>query len=262
MTIDPFNNRRSGYFFGLNPNGVRADGLYLNVTEFYAAWERSSRRSPAVSKAVGPPRFEIPFKSISFDPTTDTWGLNFSRGIVRKNENHRVGVAQPRLQPERRGHGGRLRGAGARRRARGRAVASASIAADVRDASRAGHTCRDRASRSESDAEPSLDLAYRLTPPLNASLTINTDFSATEVDDRQVNLTRLGLFFPEKRDFFLREADIFEFGGIGVAGHGFGITAAEHVRERPAVLLAAHRLERHGRGRGPRVRRQAQRPRR
>jgi hypothetical protein len=68
---------------------------------------------------------------------------------------------------------------------------------------------------SGSDTEPSLDLAYRLTPQLNASLTINTDFSATEVDDRQVNLTRLGLFFPEKRDFFLREADIFEFGGIG-----------------------------------------------
>src|SRR5690606_35773582 len=59
------------------------------------------------------------------------------------------------------------------------------------------------------------DVAYRLTSQLNASLTINTDFSATEVDDRQVNLTRFGLFFPEKRDFFLREADIFEFGGIG-----------------------------------------------
>src|SRR5690606_28636162 len=66
-----------------------------------------------------------------------------------------------------------------------------------------------------SEVEPSLDIVYKITPQLNASLTINTDFSATEVDDRQVNLTRFGLFFPEKRDFFLREADIFEFGGIG-----------------------------------------------
>jgi hypothetical protein len=39
VTIDPFNTRRSGYFFGLNPNGVRADGLYQNVTEFYGAWD-------------------------------------------------------------------------------------------------------------------------------------------------------------------------------------------------------------------------------
>jgi hypothetical protein len=68
---------------------------------------------------------------------------------------------------------------------------------------------------SDTDFEPSLDLVYKITPQVNGSLTVNTDFSATEVDDRQVNLTRFGLFFPEKRDFFLREADIFEFGGIG-----------------------------------------------
>ena len=69
--------------------------------------------------------------------------------------------------------------------------------------------------RSKSSLEPSLDVFYKLTPQLNASLTANTDFSATDVDDRQVNLDRFGLFFPEKRDFFLRESDIFEFGGIG-----------------------------------------------
>jgi hypothetical protein len=49
-------------------------------------------------------------------------------------------------------------------------------------------------------------------------LTLNTDFSATEVDDRQVNLTRFSLFFPEKRDFFLRDVDNFEFGQIGSGG--------------------------------------------
>ena len=55
---------------------------------------------------------------------------------------------------------------------------------------------------------------YRFTPSLNGALTINTDFSATEVDARQVNLTRFNLFFPEKRDFFLTDADLFEFGRI------------------------------------------------
>jgi hypothetical protein len=89
---------------------------------------------------------------------------------------------------------------------------------------------------SSSDFEPSLDVAYRLTPSLNASLTLNTDFSATEVDDRQVNLTRFGLFFPEKRDFFLREADIFEFGRIGApvdAVYMFGGGAANLQSGRP-----------------------------
>src|SRR5690606_7426271 len=53
---------------------------------------------------------------------------------------------------------------------------------------------------------------------LNAALTINTDFSATEVDNRQVNLSRFNLFFPEKRDFFLNDSDLFQFGGIGGGG--------------------------------------------
>ena len=65
--------------------------------------------------------------------------------------------------------------------------------------------------------EPSLDLFYRITPAITGSLTINTDFSATEVDDRQVNLTRFNLFFPEKRDFFLADADLFEFARFGSA---------------------------------------------
>ena len=49
---------------------------------------------------------------------------------------------------------------------------------------------------------------------LTGVLTLNTDFSATEVDDRQINLTRFNLFFPEKRDFFLQDVDIFSFGGL------------------------------------------------
>ncbi len=52
-------------------------------------------------------------------------------------------------------------------------------------------------------------------------MTLNTDFSATEVDDRQVNLTRFDLFFPEKREFFLQDADIFEFGGLEQNGRPF-----------------------------------------
>jgi hypothetical protein len=77
------------------------------------------------------------------------------------------------------------------------------------------------------DVEPSLDVFYRLTPSLNASLTVNTDFSAAEVDDRQVNLTRFNLFFPEKRDFFLNDTDLFEFGRIG-SGNSASTASSEN----------------------------------
>jgi hypothetical protein len=73
----------------------------------------------------------------------------------------------------------------------------------------------------QSDVEPSLDVFYKITPQLNAALTLNTDFSATEVDDRQVNLSRFSLFFPERRDFFLNDADIFQFGRLQQDGRPF-----------------------------------------
>jgi hypothetical protein len=57
-----------------------------------------------------------------------------------------------------------------------------------------------------------VDVFYQITPSLKSSLTIHTDFAETEVDDRQINLTRFNLHFPEKRDFFLDGANYFQFG--------------------------------------------------
>ncbi len=56
------------------------------------------------------------------------------------------------------------------------------------------------------------DIYYQIGSGMNAALTINTDFAQTEVDNRQVNLTRFALFFPEKRNFFLDGANYFNFG--------------------------------------------------
>lgn len=208
VTIDPFNDRRSGYFFGINPNGVRGDGLYRNVSEFYGDWDSIYHAAAGRFDEGWTAEIEIPFKSISFDPTTDTWGMNFSRGIVRKDENlawvSRNRQYNPSISGLATGFEGLQQGIGLDIVPSISAIGSHTFSADplVPDGA-------------DTEFEPSLDVVYKLTPQLNASLTINTDFSATEVDDRQVNLDRFGLFFPEKRDFFLREADIFEFGGIG-----------------------------------------------
>jgi hypothetical protein len=61
------------------------------------------------------------------------------------------------------------------------------------------------------DASAGLDVFYNPTPLLRTTATVNTDFAQTEVDQRQVNLTRYSLFFPEQRDFFLDGATFFDF---------------------------------------------------
>ncbi len=208
VMIDPFNERRSGYYFGVNPNGVRNDGLYRNISQAYRDWNSIFDVAAGRFEGGWTAEYEIPFKSISFDPTTDTWGMNFSRGIVRRGENlawvSRDRAYDPSISGLAIGFEGLEQGLGLD------VVPSASVIGErtfPQDPLADG--------RSDTRLEPSLDVFYKLTPQLNASLTVNTDFSSTEVDDRQVNLDRFGLFFPEKRDFFLRESDIFDFGGIG-----------------------------------------------
>ena len=213
VTLDPFNSQRSGYFFGLNSNSVRHDGLWQNATDAYSEWDGIYRAQASRFEDGWIAEFEIPFKTISFDQTTDSWGMNFIRNIPRFNSRSAWVSRNREYGPSSSGLA-----IGFERLQQGIGLDLVPSLVSSRNKSFAsGDTT--------SDFEPSFDLAYRLTPSLNASLTVNTDFSATEVDDRQVNLTRFGLFFPEKRDFFLREADIFEFGNIGVpngAVYGFG----------------------------------------
>jgi len=57
------------------------------------------------------------------------------------------------------------------------------------------------------------DAKIALSSSLNLDLTINPDFSQVEVDRQQTNLTRFNLFFPEKRQFFIENSDLFgQFG--------------------------------------------------
>jgi hypothetical protein len=203
VTLDPFNTQRGGYFFGINSNAVRYDGLYRNVSEYYSDWDGIFDAATGEIDGAWTIEYEIPFKTLSFDPNTDTWGLNFSRSIQNRNEDIAWVTRNRRWDPS---SAGLMTGlAGLQQGVGLDIVPSAAVTSSKNFVSGA----------TDSDFEPSLDLAYKLTPQLNASMTINTDFSATEVDDRQVNLTRFNLFFPEKRDFFLRDSDIFEFGRIG-----------------------------------------------
>jgi hypothetical protein len=65
------------------------------------------------------------------------------------------------------------------------------------------------------DADVGLDAKWEIRPGVVADATIHTDFAQVEADDEQVNLTRFELFFPEKRELFLENAGIFDFGWRG-----------------------------------------------
>ena len=219
LILDPFNNGRSGYWFMANANSVRRDAIFKGEEanwDWDGIWEVKSARTDFGWSV----EFVIPFKTLTI-PEDGEWGLNFTREIVRQREQIVWSSKDRNYFPSVAGTV-----SGIRSISQGKGldiVPSVSVQSQT-----------DRvAGTDNTDTEPSLDIYYKLTPSLNASLTFNTDFSATEVDNRQVDLSRFSQFFPEKRSFFLRESEIFEFGGIGVDYDNDAMSRADRENARP-----------------------------
>jgi len=201
--IDTFLDGRTGYFFEINPSGLIADAL-LGINGQNRQWDGIWNGRARRSEIGWTLEIEIPFRTLNFDPNSDTWGINFQRTVRRKNEESIWN--------------GWARNQGLRR------MNNAGLVTGIRDVSQ-GHgldikpyglfTSEASPGRGSSatnvDASAGLDLFYNPTPLLRTNLTINTDFAQTEVDQRQVNLTRFSLFFQERRDFFLDGAIFFDF---------------------------------------------------
>lgn len=222
VILDPFNTGRAGYRFETNLNAARHDSLYTSVTSFSLDWNTIWDVATSVDGESWIAEIEIPFKSIPFDPAVETWGFNFGRAIRRRGE-EMAWVSQNRTyNPSVSGQMTGITGI------------SKGVGLDLVPSLSVNRRREYDPATKETSTEPSLDAFYRITPSLNAALTINTDFSATEVDNRQVNLTRFNLFFPEKRDFFLNDSDLFQFGNIGgMAGGNEATSLGSRENARP-----------------------------
>jgi Domain of unknown function (DUF5916) len=209
-TIDTFLDERSGYFFEMNPSGLMADSVF-GINGDNRAWDGIWNARVRHSEIGWTIEIEIPFRTLNFDPNNETWGFNFQRTVRRKNEDS-IWMGWARNQGLRRmtnaGHVTGIRevtqGVGLDIKPYGLLTSEALSGLD--------------GSRSQEKANGGVDFFYNPTPGVRANLTINTDFAQTEVDQRQVNLTRFSLFFPERRDFFLDGATFFDFASDSAGG--------------------------------------------
>ena len=89
IVVDTFLDRRNAFFFEMNPVGGRTDALIENNNNFRTDWDGIWYGRASINEEGWIAEMAIPFKTINFDPDTDTWGFNISRGIRRKNEDLR-----------------------------------------------------------------------------------------------------------------------------------------------------------------------------
>ncbi|HEY8398613.1 MAG TPA: DUF5916 domain-containing protein [Flavihumibacter sp.] len=206
--FDPFEDKTSGFSFGANAAGAQWDGFIYEGGKMDLSWDHKW-----ISKVVNYEDrwvFEaaVPFKSIRYKKGITSWGINFSRNDLRTFEKSSWAPVPRQFPTVSLAYTGNLNwdapppAAGA----------NISLIPYV-----LGGVSRDYANKTPTDyrKEIGADAKISITSSLNLDLTVNPDFSQVEVDRQVTNLDRFELFFPERRQFFLENADI--FGNFGYA---------------------------------------------
>jgi Domain of unknown function (DUF5916)/Carbohydrate family 9 binding domain-like len=213
LLIDSFDDRRSAFVFGTNPNGAMWDAQFSGVEDVNEDWNGIWEVAVSRDHAGWTAEFRIPLLALRFHAGTNRkFGFNVRRFIRRKNEEdlwRSYGRAQGfyRLNNE-----GTITDLGDLHRPRdvelypyalGRAV-------ETEHDSVGGATIGGYLS-----GKGGVDAKLGLTPTVTADLTLNTDFAQVEADQQVINLTRFPFFFPEKRQFFLESSRLLDLGTPG-----------------------------------------------
>lgn len=213
IVLDTFHDHRNAFHFAINPRATQYDALVTDEgQDINVEWDEHWWAEAAITDRGWTAEIKIPFTTLRSRKGVDTFGVNFKRFIRRKNESAQwTGWDRDFtfLQVSQAGHMTGVGGIEAGMRLRLKPY----VLGGFRDETPGGSAHINRLN--EVGIE---DLKVRVTSALTAELTANTDFAQTEVDDAVVNLTRFPPFFPEKREFFLERAGIFEFGLGGRRG--------------------------------------------
>jgi hypothetical protein len=205
IMLDTFNDNKSGYAFLFNPAGAIKD-MYINNdgTNINRAWEGIVNTKTSIQKHGWEIELAFPLTSLRFNSRdgNQDWGINFLRRVRRKGEDVYWSPIEPYEKLLTVSKAGTLEGLVDIRPGRNLQIKPFLVGNKI------------NADESSNNSDTGLDMKFSVTPSLTLDLTYNTDFSQVDSDEEKVNLTRFPLFFPEKRDFFLENASLFEFGDI------------------------------------------------
>jgi len=210
VMFDTFHDHRNGFVFYTNPLGARYDFAFTDEGNVNPDWNQVWDVRTGRFDGGWTMEMAIPFKSLRYrSGTEEVWGLQLRRVVRRKNEFDYI-----TLIPMAVGFGGISRASEAAtlmglqlpKASRNLEIKPYGISSLTTDRVRTPAVVRDPG------ATGGVDVKYGITANLTADFTYNTDFAQVEVDEQQVNLTRFNLFFPEKREFFLENRGILDFG--------------------------------------------------
>ncbi|OYU67249.1 MAG: hydrolase [Cytophagaceae bacterium BCCC1] len=202
LFIDTFNDLTTGFSFGSNARGGQWDGLMSGGSSINLSWDNKWQSEVAFDENQWTWEAAIPFKTLRYKENTTVWGINFSRLDLKTTEKSSW-TPIPRQFPT------------ASLAFTGNLVwdtpppspgANISVIPFITTGISKNHEAKTDA---KGEFGAGFDAKFGLTSSLNLDLTVLPDFSQVEVDVQQTNLDRFELFFPERRQFFIENGDIF-----------------------------------------------------
>lgn len=215
VIFDPFQDVTNGFFFGLSPAGVQREGLisngYLSGDDLNLSWDNKWYGATTMNDAYWIAEFAIPFKTLRYKNGSKRWNIKFYRQDSKQNERSIYPFTPRIFQPGNLNYSAEM----VWDKPLGHPGANVSIIPYT-----AGKLTKDfhnPAPETDPKLQPTStrefqvggDAKVAVTPSLNLDLTVNPDFSQVEVDQQVTNLDRFEIFYPEKRQFFLENADLF-----------------------------------------------------
>ena len=219
--LDTFNNNETALLFSTTPAGIRKDseisndasgggitsGSWINA-DFNTFWDVATKTTDQGWFA----EIRIPYSSLQFEDKNGTveMGIILQRKIARKTER----VVFPAVPPI--ADYAFLKPSLAQKIILHNVHASKPVYITPFGLTGFERTANNNSGppleyATNNKNEIGLDVKYNLSNRMTLDVTTNTDFAQVEADDKQVNLTRFSLFFPEKRQFFQERESLFEF---------------------------------------------------
>ena len=209
LMLDPMNKKTNGSYFTVTAFNVQADDLLSVGTgaELTFSWDNKWYSATNVHPDHYVIEMAIPFKTLRYKEGNQVWGINFIRSEKKLNEFHtwtRVPVNFPSVDM---GYFGSLIWDAPPPKAGSNIAVIPYITGDLTQNKEDGIGWK-------ASVDAGFDAKIALSSSMNLDLTVNPDFSQVEVDEQVTNLSRFNIFFPERRNFFLENSDLFAEYGI------------------------------------------------
>jgi Domain of unknown function (DUF5916)/Carbohydrate family 9 binding domain-like len=243
VVLDPTNQSQKGYFFGVSQLGVQTEGIFTGdgEDEDIFTWDNKwfSAASGGNKDTIWYVEMAIPLAILRFDETNATWGINFIRNDPGNGFWHTWTNIPLNFNGTDLGYAGKL--VWPANEMPQRSKRNVNISPYISTSANRDYTLPNGGT-SDLGLNYGVDAKVGLGTGLNLDLTFKPDFSQVEVDEQVVNLTRFNVALPEKRTFFLENADIFGKFGIPPIRPFFSRRIGLNADGEPQPILFGARL--------------------